>query len=580
MNASDFRSAQYISDEVLLNDGNFVVCWSDFGVDGSGSGVFFQIFSNDGGKLAKGVANTSTVGTQYGGDLTALDNGSFVITWYEFPSLNKQDYFAGDFKTNVKAQVFSNTGVKIGSEINVNSTTSDDQYGQNIVALQNGCFVIVWQDHSAAPTKTWSSWIPESNFNWSVRAQVFSSDGTKVGSEILVNRATDENQFGQSIVALKNGGFVIAWQGYCDEQTGTTGDGSGWAVKAQVFSADGKKIGSEIIANTATESYQFAQSLEALENGGFFISWQDLSKGNGGAVGDTSGWAVKAQTFTEDGKKAGSEILVNTSMEGDQFSRTFTLFNKYWFSESLLNLRKDETYLLDGVTQKSVQRIADALGNTDDMASYLNPSFSYSISGSLYADNLKGSSKNDFVDGYGDFDTFSLTGSIGDYVISQNGKLISSKDLINERDGLDVFLNVERLQFKDMNVVFDVISSNGPAAYRLYGGAFDRTPDEAGFRYWAQTLDAGVSLNKVAGAFIGSQEFIARYGNNLSNAAFVDALYQNVLHRPGEAAGVAYWNDVLNKNLGERADLLVSFTQLPEYVGISMKNIDNGYWVV
>jgi len=579
-NAADYGSSQFLSDEVLLSDGKFVVCWSAHGVDGSSSGVFFQIFTQDGSKLTKGFANTSTTGTQFGGELTALNNGSFVVTWYECASLSVQDYVSSDTKTNVKAQVFSNIGIKSGSEITVNTTTSDDQYGQSIVALQNGGFVIVWQDHSAAPTKSWSSWNPESNFNWAVRAQVFSSEGSRVGSEILVNKATDENQFGQSIIALKNGGFVIAWQGYCDEQTGTTGDGSGWAVKAQVFSSSGQKIGTEIIVNTATESYQFAQSLEALENGGFFITWQDLSKGTGGASGDTSGWAVKAQIFAEDGKKTGSEFLVNTSTEGDQFSRVSTLYNKNWFSDSLLPFRKDESYLLDGVTQKGVQRIADALGNTDDMANYLNPSFNYSISGSLYSDNIKGSSKNDFVDGYGDFDTFNLTGPIADYVITRNGKLISSKDTSDGRDGMDVLMDIERLKFKDMNVIFDVTSSNAPAAYRLYGGAFDRTPDEGGFRFWASTLDKNVSLRDVATQFINSTEFVGRYGASLGNAAFVDALYQNVLHRSGDAGGVAYWNKMLDNKLQDRSEVLVQFTQLPEFVGISAANITNGYWVV
>ncbi len=65
----------------------------------------------------------------------------------------------------------------------------------------------------------------------------------------------------------------------------------------------------------------------------------------------------------------------------------------------------------------------------------------------------------------------------------------------------------------------------------------------------------------------------------MSNAAFVDALYQNVLHRPGETAGVAYRNEVLDKNLAQRHDFLVSFTQLPEYVGLSAANKENGYWV-
>jgi hypothetical protein len=66
----------------------------------------------------------------------------------------------------------------------------------------------------------------------------------------------------------------------------------------------------------------------------------------------------------------------------------------------------------------------------------------------------------------------------------------------------------------------------------------------------------------------------------ISNAAFVDALYQNVLSRGADAGGVAYWNDVLNKQLTDRASVLVEFTQLPEFVGISAANTTNGYWVV
>ena len=151
---------------------------------------------------------------------------------------------------------------------------------------------------------------------------------------------------------------------------------------------------------------------------------------------------------------------------------------------------------------------------------------------------------------------------------------------VSKAGGTDKITGVERIDFTDGDLVFDVASSFAPAAYRLYGGAFARTPDEGGFRFWASRLDEKASLRSVATEFINSGEFIARYGASLSNAAFVDALYQNVLSRGGDAGGVAYWNDVLNKQLTDRASVLVEFTQLPEFVGISAANISNGYWVV
>jgi hypothetical protein len=144
----------------------------------------------------------------------------------------------------------------------------------------------------------------------------------------------------------------------------------------------------------------------------------------------------------------------------------------------------------------------------------------------------------------------------------------------------DTLIKIEKVSFNDGSLVFDVTSANAPAAYRLYGGAFDRTPDEGGFRFWASTLDKNVALRDVAAEFISSEEFIGRYGSSLSNAAFVDALYQNVLHRGGDAGGVAHWNRMLDNKLQDRSDVLVEFTQLPEFVGISAANISNGYWVV
>jgi hypothetical protein len=151
---------------------------------------------------------------------------------------------------------------------------------------------------------------------------------------------------------------------------------------------------------------------------------------------------------------------------------------------------------------------------------------------------------------------------------------------VNKTGGTDTLISIERIDFTDGDLIFDVTSSNAPAAYRLYGGAFARTPDEGGFRFWTSTLDANVSLRDVATQFIGSEEFIGRYGSSLSNAAFVDALYQNVLSRGGDAGGVAHWNRMLDNKFQDRSDILVQFTQLPEFVGISAANTTNGYWVV
>ena len=77
-----------------------------------------------------------------------------------------------------------------------------------------------------------------------------------MGSELLVNTATASNQSVPQITALSNGGFVVTWQDDSQGVGGATGDNSDNAVKAQVFAANGTRVGSELLVNTATVSAQ------------------------------------------------------------------------------------------------------------------------------------------------------------------------------------------------------------------------------------------------------------------------------------------------------------------------------------
>jgi hypothetical protein len=208
--------------------------------------------------------------------------------------------------------------------------------------------------------------------------------------------------------------------------------------------------------------------------------------------------------------------------------------------------------------------------------------------------NINMSATTPYGFGYNGNDTFNMLsgshtvdgGAGSDTVQYQNVRSAASVTLnngtitVSKADRTDTITRVERIDFTDGDLVFDVASSLAPAAYRLYGGAFDRTPDEGGFRFWTSTLDKNASLHAVANEFISSPEFVSRYGASLSNAAFVDALYQNVLHRGGDTGGIAYWNQQLDTKARDRPDVLVQFTQLPEFVGISAANTTNGYWVV
>ena len=303
-----------------LTNGGFVVTWQDSsqGVggatgDSSGRAIKAQLFGADGARVGVELpVNTATADDQFSPQITALTNGGFVVTWQDFSQ--GVGGTAGDNNlTAVKAQVFAADGSRVGTELLVNTATVDNQGRQQIVALAGGGFVVTWEDTSLGVGGAAGDGI----FG-AVKAQVFAADGTRIGTELLVNTATDGNQDSEQIAALASGGFVVTWQDASQGVGGATGDSDGSAVKAQMFRADGTRVGTELLVNTATASEQVTPQITALAHGGFAVAWADFSLGIGGATGDSSGAAVKAQMFTADGSRIGSELLVNTAKAGNQ----------------------------------------------------------------------------------------------------------------------------------------------------------------------------------------------------------------------------------------------------------------------
>ena len=122
--------------------------------------------------------------------------------------------------------------------------------------------------------------------------------------------------------------------------------------------------------------------------------------------------------------------------------------------------------------------------------------------------------------------------------------------------------------------IFDVNETAASVA-RLYDATFNRLPDGNGLLYWKDQIDHGTSLSTVAAAFASSSEFQNTYGN-LSNQAFVDLIYHNVLHRAGDPGGVAFWTNALASGQTNRGDVLLGFSESTEHQVNTVGIIDHG----
>ncbi len=96
------------------------------------------------------------------------------------------------------------------------------------------------------------------------------------------------------------------------------------------------------------------------------------------------------------------------------------------------------------------------------------------------------------------------------------------------------------------------------ALYQKYLG---RQADQAGINYWISVWKSTGGPEAVQAGIIGSAEYYQTAGG--TDAAWVTALYQNILNRPVDAAGLAYWTDYIKTHSKE--SVVLGFVTSDEY---------------
>lgn len=92
---------------------------------------------------------------------------------------------------------------------------------------------------------------------------------------------------------------------------------------------------------------------------------------------------------------------------------------------------------------------------------------------------------------------------------------------------------------------------------QLYQRVFGRAADPAGRAYWVGILAGGARLEDIALWFYGGDEYWAQHGSTATG--FVNALYEDLLHRPADASGRAYWVGLLQSGTLGRVGVTAGF---------------------
>lgn len=179
------------------------------------------------------------------------------------------------------------------------------------------------------------------------------------------------------------------------------------------------------------------------------------------------------------------------------------------------------------------------------------------------------------VDGGAGFDSATAAGNRSSAAVSNDGDGTFTLALSGRSISL---ANIERIQLSDGTIALD-LTGNAGQTYRLYEAAFNRTPDDAGLSHNVNLMDGGLSIFDMANAFIESQEFQNTYGANITDTQFLTLLYQNVLNRAPDQAGLNGWQDRLNSGT-ERKEVLFGFSESTENKANVASAIDDGIWLI
>ncbi|MGB0904605.1 MAG: hypothetical protein ACPGVJ_06880, partial [Mangrovicoccus sp.] len=276
----------------VLADGRYVVTWHSQGQDGSDYGIFAQLYTNTGQRIGTSFqVNSYAAGSQDYPQIAALEDGGFVIVW--------QSYGQDGDRYGGYGQRFDAAGQAIGDEFQINTITYRDQTFISVVGTTDGGFAITFTDYGADTSSTSYA---------DIRLRIYDDQGQPVAADQTVNTVTYRLQTDPKISRieasgdanqLSAGGLVVVWtdlSGSSDHP-----DRSSYRVLMQRFAEDGTALGIETQVNTTAVYTQHIPVVAGLAGGRYVVSWMSTGNEDGGGYY----YAIVAQVYNGDGTKVG-----------------------------------------------------------------------------------------------------------------------------------------------------------------------------------------------------------------------------------------------------------------------------------
>ncbi len=252
-------------------DGGYIVVWIDNnGLDGSTEGIFGQRFNATGAKVGSEFqVNTTSTGQQFSPTIAVTPDGSFIVAW-EGPG-NSIDIFA---------QRFSKDGVKIRGEFLLNTTLSGNQRYPELQFYPDGTWVAGFVDGAQTVL------------------QRFDTDDRTIGQETRISSGTGAVVL-DGLCVRQDNSILLTWT-------------SGGDIYGQFFDPNLQPIGSQTRINTYLTGTQEYSIPRVYGDGSFIVVWQSAGQ-------DGSGMGIYGRRYDKNFNPLGGEFIITTNTINDQF---------------------------------------------------------------------------------------------------------------------------------------------------------------------------------------------------------------------------------------------------------------------
>jgi len=190
-------------------------------------------------------------------------DGDAFVTW--------TSYGQDGSSTGIYGQRIDEAWMKVGSELQINSYTSNSQNSPRVALDADGNALVTWQSFN------------QDGSVYGIYGQRFDAAGMKVGEEIQVNTWTFGYQRNPSVAMDADGDGFITWRSNGQ-------DGDRYGIYGQRFDSAGMQVGAEFQINTYSADFQTYPSVAVDTDGDVMVVWN--SKGQ-----DGSDYGIYGQRF-------------------------------------------------------------------------------------------------------------------------------------------------------------------------------------------------------------------------------------------------------------------------------------------